>query len=184
MLLFTLCLEVYLRCIKIALIVPLSQSLTGAINQAKHTVKVKRPTLLLHKFAGACEVINWRGSMWSRPSAGHLVLSAVWSANSKLFLETKLNFLRSDFGYWRQGWWIIEQGNIGPFQWNRDGDRFWKKNSNLCGDTADFTSPPPYLVQAFMQSPVIDMCTSKVLHWQPKNSASNSHSWKQRIFLK
>ena len=32
-----------------------------------------------------------------------------------------------------------------------------KKNSNLCGDTADFTPPPPYLVQDFMQSPVIDM---------------------------
>ena len=61
MLLFTLCLEIYLRCIKITLIAPLSQSLTGAINQAKCTVKVKRPTLLLHKFAGACEVINWRG---------------------------------------------------------------------------------------------------------------------------
>ena len=61
MLPFTLFLEIYLRCIKIALIAPLSQSLTGAINQAKHTVKVRRPTLLLHKFAGACEVINWRG---------------------------------------------------------------------------------------------------------------------------
>ena len=62
MLLFTFCLEIYLCCIKIALIAPLSQSLTGAINQAKRTVKVKRPTLLLQKFAGACEVINWRGS--------------------------------------------------------------------------------------------------------------------------
>ena len=39
------------------------------------------------------------GGLWSLPSAGHLVLSAVWSAISKLFLETKLNFLRSDFGY-------------------------------------------------------------------------------------
>ena len=61
MLLFTLCLEIYLCCIKIALIAPLSQSLTRAINQPKRTVKVKRPKLLLHKFAGACEVINWRG---------------------------------------------------------------------------------------------------------------------------
>ena len=26
----------------------------------------------------------------------------------------------------------------------RDGDRFWKKNSNLCGDTVDFTSFQPY----------------------------------------
>ena len=32
-----------------------------------------------------------------------------------------------------------------------------KKNSNLCCDTADFTPPPPYLGQDFMQSPVIDM---------------------------
>ena len=56
------------------------------------------------------------------------------------------------------------------------GTDFEKKNSNLCGDTADFTPPPPYLVQDFMQSPVIDMCLSKVLHWLPKNSASNSHS--------
>ena len=61
MLLFTICLEIYLHCIKIALIAPLSHSLTGAINQAKHTVKVKKPTLLLHKFAGACEVINFLG---------------------------------------------------------------------------------------------------------------------------
>ena len=32
-----------------------------------------------------------------------------------------------------------------------------KKNSNLCGDTADITPPPPYLGQDFMQSPVIDI---------------------------
>ena len=51
-----------------------------------------------------------------------------------------------------------------------------KKTSNLCGDTADFTSPLPYLDQDFMQSPVFDMCPSKVLHWLPKNSAYNSHS--------
>ena len=56
------------------------------------------------------------------------------------------------------------------------GTYFEKKNSNLCGDTADFTPPPPYLVEDFMQSPVIDMCPSKVLHWLPKNSVSNSHS--------
>ena len=37
------------------------------------------------------------------------------------------------------------------------GTDFEKKNSNLCGDTADFTPPPPYLVQDFMQSPVIDI---------------------------
>ena len=43
-----------------------------------------------------------------------------------------------------------------------------KKNSNLCGDSADFTPPPPYLGQDFMQSPVIDMCPSKVLHWLTK----------------
>ena len=30
------------------------------------------------------------------------------------------------------------------------GTDFEKKNSNLCGDTADFTPPPPYLVQDFM----------------------------------
>ena len=92
MLLFTLCLEIYLRCIKITLIAPLSQSLTGAINQAKRTVKVKRPTLLLHKFAGACEVINWRGVC----GADHQ--PAIW-CYLQLFLETKLNFLQSDFGY-------------------------------------------------------------------------------------
>ena len=61
MLPFTFCLEIYLRCIQIALIAPLSQSLTGAINQANRTVKVKRPTLVLHKFAGAYEVINCWG---------------------------------------------------------------------------------------------------------------------------
>ena len=75
---------------------PLSQSLTGdgAINKAKRTVKVKRPTLLLvlHKFAGACEVINWRGVC----GADHQ--PAIWCC-LQLFLETKLNFLRSDFGY-------------------------------------------------------------------------------------
>ena len=48
------------------------------------------------------------------------------------------------------------------------GTDFEKKNSNLCSDTADFTPPPPYLGQDFMQSPVIDMCPSKVLHWLPK----------------
>ena len=63
------------------------------------------------------------------------------------------------------------------------GTDFEKKKNNLCGDTADFTPPPPYLVQDFMQSPVIDMCTSKVLHRLPKNSASNSHNKKTRIFL-
>ena len=61
------------------------------------------------------------------------------------------------------------------------GTDFEKKNSNLCGDTEDFTPPAPYLGQDFMQSPVIDMRPSKVLHWLPKNSAYNSHSW--RIFL-
>ena len=72
MLLITLCLEIYLRCIKIALIAPLSQSLTRAINLPKRTVKVKRPTLLLHKFAGACEV-KLAGGLWNRPPAVYLV---------------------------------------------------------------------------------------------------------------
>ena len=49
------------------------------------------------------------------------------------------------------------------------GTDFEKKNSNLSGDTADFTPPPPNLGQDFMQPPVIDMCPSKVLHWLPKN---------------
>ena len=50
-----------------------------------------------------------------------------------------------------------------PLPTIRDGDKFWKKkNSNLCGDIADFTPPPSYLGQNFMQSPVIDMCPSKV----------------------
>ena len=40
------------------------------------------------------------------------------------------------------------------------GTDFEKKNSNLYCDTADFTPPPPYLGQDFMQSPVIDMCSS------------------------
>ena len=31
----------------------------------------------------------------------------------------------------------------------------FEKKKNLWGDTADFTPPPPYLVQDFMQSPVI-----------------------------
>ena len=70
--LITLCLEIYLLCIKIALIAPLSQSLTRAINQPKRTVKVKRPTLLLHKFARACEV-KLAGGLWSRPPAVYLV---------------------------------------------------------------------------------------------------------------
>ena len=58
------------------------------------------------------------------------------------------------------------------------GTDFEKKTATCadCGDTADFTPPPPYLGQDFMQSPVIDMCPSKVLHWLPKNSAYNSHS--------
>ena len=47
------------------------------------------------------------------------------------------------------------------------GTDFEKKNSSLCGDTADFTPPPPYLGQDFVQSPVIDMCSSTVLHWLP-----------------
>ena len=66
---------------------------------------------------------------------------------------------------------LLGEGNPSYFLYlsnNRDGDRFRKKNSNLCGDMADFTPPPPYLVQDFLQSPVIDMCTSKVLHWLPK----------------
>ena len=83
MLLFTLCLEIYLRCIKITVIAPLSQSLNGAINQAKRTVKVQRPTILLHKFAGACEVINWRGVC----GADHQ--PAIW-CYLQLCLETKL----------------------------------------------------------------------------------------------
>ena len=58
-----------------------------------------------------------------------------------------------------------------------------KKTSNLCGDMADFTPPPIYLGQDFMQSPVIDMCPSKVLHWLPKNSAYNSHSNENRGFF-
>ena len=57
--------------------------------------------------------------------------------------------------------WRISQG------W---GQSFKKKNSNLCGDTADFTPPPPYLGQDFMQSPVIDMWPSEVLHWCPKKN--------------
>ena len=59
----------------------------------------------------------------------------------------------------------------------RDGDRFWIKNSNLCCDTADFTSPPPYLDQDRMQSHVIDMCPFKVLHWLPKKNPQNPHPW-------
>ena len=43
-----------------------------------------------------------------------------------------------------------------------------KKNSNLCCDTADFNSSPPYLSQDCMQSHVIDMCPFKVLHWLHK----------------
>ena len=56
------------------------------------------------------------------------------------------------------------------------GTDFEKKNSNLCGETADFIPPPPYIGQDFMQSPVIDMRPSKILLWLPKNSASNSQS--------
>ena len=62
------------------------------------------------------------------------------------------------------------------------GTDFEKKNSNLCGDTADFTPPPAYLGQDFMQSPVIDMCPSKVLHWLPKNSAYKSHHKNRGFF--
>ena len=94
MLLYSFCLEIYLRCIKIALMALLSQSLTEAINQAKRTVKVKRPTLLLHKFAGACKVINWGGG--GVFGADHQ--PAIW-CYLQLFLESKLNFLRNDFGY-------------------------------------------------------------------------------------
>ena len=53
-------------------------------------MKVKRPTLPLHKFAGACEVINWPGVC----GADHQ--PAIW-CYLQIFLETKLNFLRSDF---------------------------------------------------------------------------------------
>ena len=67
------------------------------------------------------------------------------------------------------------------------GTDFEKKTSNLCGDTADFTPPPPYLVQDFMQSPVIDIiyvhiqspalaAKKKKKKKKKKNSASNSHS--------
>ena len=67
------------------------------------------------------------------------------------------------------------------------GTDFEKKNSNLCGDTADFTPPPPYLAQDFMQSPVIDIIyvhiqSPALAAKKKKNSASNSHSWKPRIF--
>ena len=48
------------------------------------------------------------------------------------------------------------------------GTDFEKKTTNLCSDTADFTPPPPYLGQDFVQSPIINMCSSKVLHWLPK----------------
>ena len=48
------------------------------------------------------------------------------------------------------------------------GTDFEKKNSNLCSDTADFASLPPYLGQDCMQSRLIDMCPFKVLHWLPK----------------
>ena len=66
---------------------------------------------------------------------------------------------------------------------DRDGARFWKKNSNLCCDTADFNSSPPYLSQDCMQSHVIDMCSFKVLHWLPKKNPKmlknpqNPHLW-------
>ena len=62
------------------------------------------------------------------------------------------------------------------------GTDFEKKNSNLCGDTADFTPPPPCFGQDFMQSPVIDMCPSKVLHWLPKTVITTTIHENQGFF--
>ena len=53
------------------------------------------------------------------------------------------------------------------------GTDFEKKKSHLCGDTVDFTSPPPNLGQDCMQLRVIDMCPFKVLHWLPKKKSAN-----------
>ena len=58
------------------------------------------------------------------------------------------------------------------------GTDFEKKSSNLCGDTVDFTSLPPYLGQDCMQSSVIDMCPFKFLHWLPKKSENEEKSAK------
>ena len=62
------------------------------------------------------------------------------------------------------------------------GTDFEKKNSNLCGDTADFTPPPPYLVQDFMQSPVIDIIYAHIQ--SPALAAKKKKQCFQQPFMK
>ena len=82
----------------------LSLSLSLSLsNKRTETYSESKKTHASVALGGACEVINsqggGRGGPWSRPLAGHLVLSAIWSAISKLFIETKLSFLQGEFGY-------------------------------------------------------------------------------------
>ena len=65
----------------------------------------------------------------------------------------------------------------------RDGDRFWKKNSNLCGDTVDFTSSPPYLGQDCMLSPfnwyvaIQSPALAAQKNPQMRKNPQNPHPW-------
>ena len=89
-------------CLSFCLSVCLSASISISLslgNKPTKTYSESKKTHASVTLAGACEVINSRGGPWSRPPAGHLVLSAMGSAISKLFIETKLSFLQGDFGY-------------------------------------------------------------------------------------
>ena len=92
--------------------------------------------------------------------ASMLVVDILVSYNRRLDSERSIRNIRysllGDLYFSTQGWGQILK------------KKKQKKSSNLCGDTADFIPPPPYLGQDFSQSPVIDMCASKVLHWLQK----------------